>query len=99
MAHGAGYREDDAMTELVVMRLCDMHRLHPSQDNSRVCARCGEPVGIYPSGQAALRRDSSLKIVCNACVGKEGRDVVGVPAAPWQEIAQEARDSRELKKQ
>lgn len=83
------------MRELIVMRLADMHRHHPSQDNSKVCSRCHEPVGIYPSGQKTLRRDKALAIVCIANYGP----VVGVPAAPWPEIEQEARDSRELKKQ
>jgi hypothetical protein len=52
---------------LIVMRLADMHRVHPQQDNSRVCLKCGERVGIYPSGQAALRHNPSLDIICSHC--------------------------------
>jgi hypothetical protein len=52
---------------LIVMRLADMHRVHPSQDNSRVCATCGEPVGIYPSGQRVLKTDPTIRIVCSRC--------------------------------
>jgi hypothetical protein len=87
------------MAELVVMRLADMHRTHPRQDNTKICSRCAARVGVYPSGQRALLRDSSMRIVCNVCVAKE--DIaLGIPAAAsWQEIAQEARDSAELKKQ
>ena len=52
---------------LIVMRLADMHRLHPRQDNTRFCPKCNERVGIYPSGQAAMLRDPSLSILCNVC--------------------------------
>ena len=52
---------------LIVMRCADMHRVHPNQDNTHVCPRCGEQVGIYPSGQAILANDPSIEIVCNVC--------------------------------
>jgi hypothetical protein len=52
---------------LIAMRLADMHRIHPKQDNSHVCSLCGETVGIYPSGQAGLRRFPELVIVCEIC--------------------------------
>lgn len=52
---------------LIVMRLADMHRVHPKQDNSRVCATCGERVGIYPSGQRVLQTDPTITIVCSHC--------------------------------
>lgn len=57
--------------KLLVMRLADMHRVHPQQDDSRVCSQCQHPVGIYPSGQAALKRDPELLIVCSVCSEKE----------------------------
>jgi hypothetical protein len=53
--------------ELIVMRLKDMNVVHPKQDNSRVCSGCGKPVGIYPSGQAMLRRYPDTEIVCVVC--------------------------------
>ena len=59
------------MNVLVVMRLADMHRRHPDQDDTRFCPSCGERVGIYPSGQAALRFDPSLAIQCQICAQKE----------------------------
>jgi hypothetical protein len=55
------------MTDLIVMRLANMHRVHPRQDNSRVCATCGEQVGIYPSGQAMLAADPSIRLICDVC--------------------------------
>jgi len=56
------------MIDLVVMRLAEMHRVHPKQDNSRVCTKCDERVGIYPSGQAMLRRYPAARIICSHCV-------------------------------
>jgi hypothetical protein len=55
------------MSVLIVMRLADMQRRHPGQDNSRFCPQCKHRVGIYPSGQAALKRDSTLTIRCQVC--------------------------------
>jgi hypothetical protein len=54
--------------DLVVMRLVEMHRVHPKQDNSRMCAKCGERVGIYPSGQDVLRLHPEARIICSHCV-------------------------------
>jgi hypothetical protein len=65
---------------LVVMRLADMQRVHPKQDNSRVCMTCGEVVGIFPSGQATLRRYPSVEIVCERCHGNV-EDAVPAPGA------------------
>jgi hypothetical protein len=53
--------------ELIVMRLKNMHRVHPKQDNSRSCPDCGHQVGIYPSGQAVLRRSPTMPIICDVC--------------------------------
>lgn len=53
---------------LIVMRLSDMHRVHPEMDIARTCSRCRANVGIYPSGQAALRnREYRMVIVCSVC--------------------------------
>lgn len=59
------------MTVLVVMRLADMHRVHPQQDESRVCASCQHRVGIYPSGQAVLKKDPSTEILCSVCAEQD----------------------------
>ena len=55
--------------ELIVMRLADMHRVHPNQDNSRKCSVCGHRVGIYPSGREVLKNNRDVKLICNECYG------------------------------
>ena len=78
---------------LIAMRLKDMWKLHPDQDNSRVCSKCGEGVGIYPSGQNALARAPSMRIVCAICANPQPGDE-NYPAAPWDEIAREIKQSQ-----
>ncbi len=34
----------------------------------RVCSMCSRRVMIAPSGQAQLRRDPRISIICNACI-------------------------------
>ena len=79
---------------LVCMRLKDMQRVHPYQDNSHVCSKCGERVGIYPSGQSALKGNPAMPIICAICV-QEGPRGENRPAAPWSEIVQELCDSKD----
>jgi hypothetical protein len=52
---------------LIVMRLANISRAHPQQDSSRCCDRCGEGVGIYPSGQKVIEADPSTEIICQVC--------------------------------
>jgi hypothetical protein len=87
-----------AQLELIVMRLVDMHRIHPQQDNSHVCSRCGERVGVYPSGQAVLRERPSVVLVCVPCAMAGGAPNAVTWAAPFDEIAQESRDSHDVGK-
>jgi hypothetical protein len=82
---------------LVCMRLADMHRIHPSQDNSHVCSDCGQRVGLYPSGQKAVRDNPGITIVCHVCAINDEADEV-LSAAPLDEIAQEMRDSKDVSK-
>ena len=56
------------MTDLIVMRLADMHRVHPKQDNSHVCNTCGEKVGVYPSGQQIMRQYPDVRLLCQHCI-------------------------------
>jgi hypothetical protein len=53
---------------LLVMRLADMHRVHPRMIE-KVCCRCQHVVGIYPSGQHFLitRGAHRVDIVCQVC--------------------------------
>ena len=79
---------------LVAMRLEDMHVVHPMQDNTRSCVRCRHIVGIYPSGQAALKRWPRLEIQCARCAEPTALDL-GIPAAQtYQEFLAEKRDSK-----
>jgi hypothetical protein len=54
------------MTDLIVMRLADMHRVHPDQIEAK-CSQCGEVVGVYPSGQRVMREMPGIKLVCQVC--------------------------------
>lgn len=54
---------------LIVMRLADMERVHPEQITDK-CARCGEVVAVYPSGQRIMRETAMLggvELVCHIC--------------------------------
>lgn len=72
---------------LVVMRLADMHRVHPRQIE-RPCSKCGEVCAIYPSGQAVLHRDSATEIVCSVCQGNVDRAVLapGAELEPFESV-------------
>jgi hypothetical protein len=90
-----GEVEDMAKPDaLVTMRLADMTRMHPAQDDSHVCAECGHPVGIYPSGLRALRQWPEMKVICAVCACKRPpREISNVAAADFDVIMQEGRDS------
>ena len=77
------------MADLIVMRLADMHRVHPEQDDSRVCSRCGEQVGIYPSGQDVLRRNPTVQIVCSHCMS--GYDIALLAPGARRELFESVR--------
>jgi hypothetical protein len=79
--------------KLVAMRLKDMRNMHPEQDNSHVCSQCGEPVGVYPSGQRSLRNFPEMAIICHVCAsGVKGAKAF--PVAPWDEIKREIAESQ-----
>lgn len=79
---------------LVTMRLADMARMHPAQDDSHVCGTCGHPVGIYPSGQRALRQWPEMKILCQVCaVKRPPHEIENIAAADFDTIMAEGRDS------
>lgn len=54
------------MSVLIVMRLAEMKRVHPRQIEL-VCDRCGERVGIYPSGQRIIMAQPKTVVLCNYC--------------------------------
>jgi hypothetical protein len=68
------------MTPLIVMRLADMKRVHPLQITAQ-CSKCGETVGVYPSGQAIMRDyPGEIELVCQVCKPSGGIQVP-VPGA------------------
>jgi hypothetical protein len=84
---------------LVTMRIADMARMHPAQDDSHVCAECGHPVGLYPSGQAALRKYPTMKIICLHCACKlDPGEIENVSAADFETLMQERADSVDVGK-
>lgn len=58
-------------TKLIVMRLRDMKRVHPQMRSEFNCSKCGEQVGIYPSGQSVIQSNGreNVEIVCGVCNG------------------------------
>jgi hypothetical protein len=83
---------------LVAMRLIDMVKAHPGQV-AKACAFCGAPVGIYPSGQKALREHPEAEIMCLLCAAKSfAPDDISKPAGSIDAILQEMRDSTPVAK-
>jgi len=85
---------------LICMRLIDMHKVHPQQVTQE-CALCGEKVGVYPSGQKALRLSPGpIEIMCQVCAIKDydpntdTNELVG----SINEIVQEVRDSTPIRR-
>ena len=70
---------------LIAMRLADMVRVHPHQVRGW-CSRCGEEVGIYPSGQKAMKQSPDIKVVCQVCSppGPDSRLARGAEIEPFQ---------------
>ena len=82
---------------LVAMRLADMTKMHPAQDESRTCAECGWRVAIYPSGQRALRDFPEMRIMCSRCVFDKG-DPAALNIACAAARGDRARAARELRR-
>lgn len=83
-----------ASAMLVCTRLADMHKVHPSQDNSHVCSQCGQRVGVYPSGQRAIKGQPDIAIWCAQCAAAEiDPDDKVNPAGSILEIIKEIEDS------
>jgi hypothetical protein len=74
-------------TLLIVMRLADMERVHPNQITGQ-CSGCGHVVGIYPSGQQAMKAHPDIKIVCQVCKPPGGNLQLapGAELEPFQSI-------------
>jgi hypothetical protein len=51
---------------LVCTRLADMTVVHPEQTQEH-CSQCQHMVGVYPTGQRAIKDYPEMKIMCNVC--------------------------------
>lgn len=73
--------------ELIVMRLADMKRVHPDQITGK-CAGCSHDVGIYPSGQAVMRRYEDVRLMCQVCrmPGSNAALAPGAEFEPFQSV-------------
>ena len=82
------------MPILIVMRLANMRRVHPQQDNSRTCKRCGESVGVYPSGQHIIAHCPETELVCDVCFERVDCDVLmlapGAAIEPFESVKKES---------
>ena len=79
---------------LIAMRLEDMHVVHPSQDNTRSCDECQQILGIYPSGQAALKRWPDARLLCPHCANVDNFDETMPAAQSREEFLAERRMSQ-----
>ena len=66
---------------LLVMRATDMHVAHPQTDWSYRCARCGQLVGVSPSGLRITSNYPEIELVCQVCGRGEFVSVQPAPGA------------------
>jgi hypothetical protein len=80
---------------LICTRLEDMTLNHPEQTNE-LCSKCQHAVGVYPTGQRAIRDYPSMQIVCSKCVDpfEEGSTTYSVGSI--DEIVQEKNESKKV---
>jgi hypothetical protein len=83
----------DAPAMLVVMRVATMTKAHPKTDFTHRCARCHEPVGIFPSGQRLLREQPNVEIVCHGCAGDTTAIMLVLAGEALPGVRQRARQS------
>ena len=86
---------------LVCNRLTEMTKMHPQQDDTHTCSKCDYPVGIYPSGQKAIKRWPNITIVCSHCavISALPTDKYIPAAETREEFAAEARESKPVVQQ
>lgn len=91
--------ESEEPAVLVCMRLADMVVVHPAQIEG-LCHKCGAIVGIYPTGQRALKTYPKMKITCVQCTLTEKRMAHDEdrPAGSMKEIIQESFESVPVRK-
>ena len=95
------WQGDAAMNEgpsaLICTRLGDMTVMHPEQVE-KICTKCGHVVGVYPTGQRAIRDYPDMKVVCSVCVDpfEEGAESYSVGSI--DEIVRETHESKPVGK-
>jgi hypothetical protein len=83
---------------LVCMRLDDMHVVHPDQTEA-LCSECQHMVGVYPTGQRALREYSEIAVVCQRCASDGVMDSDDIfSAGTRDEILKERDESKAVGK-
>lgn len=82
---------------LIVMRSADMALVHPQTDFSHQCSQCAAEVGIYPSGQAIIRRFGTkrMRILCSRCVDARQVSIAQPAPGALAEVRQSVRKSHD----
>lgn len=57
------------------------------------CGRCGRRLMMAPSGQAVLKREPNVEIICCYCYERDETPHTCELAAPFEEIERERRTS------
>jgi len=75
------------MTELIVIRLADMRRVHPQQITS-TCHGCGHVVAVFPSGQHIMKQHPDTRLTCSVCKtpGPNAALAPGAAIEPFQTV-------------
>jgi hypothetical protein len=75
------------MTELIVMRLADMKRVHPQQI-AATCHGCGHAVAVFPSGQQIMKQHPGIRLTCSVCKmpGPNAALAPGAEGEPFQTV-------------
>jgi hypothetical protein len=80
-------------TMLVCTRLSDMTVVHPEQ-TQELCSQCQHMVGVYPTGQRAIKDYPEMKIMCNVCAsGDIGPGDEVISAGSVEDVIRERNES------
>ena len=80
--------------KLVCTRLQDMTQMHPNQIEAE-CCNCHHKVGVYPTGQRAMKKWPKMGVWCVNCASLDRRLIDQYKAAgSLTEILQEMRESK-----
>lgn len=82
---------------LICTRLEDMTLNHPDQTHE-LCSKCQHAVGVYPTGQRAMRDYPDMVIVCSACVDPFEEGITTYSVGSIEEIVKEKNESKPVGK-